>query len=149
MILKTRYLYIFIFSFLLVTSCNSGIEPIEEKQVEELSIPLEEETVEEEDNENPVIEEISSFKKAEEIENKKRIEKVYGKQWGFCECVIKSDSVNIALMNADDDEFDKVMERSNYIDDKCKQMLTGPNGTPEERSTHKLRVQKCLKQNKK
>lgn len=149
MILKTRYLYIFIFSFLLVTSCNSGIEPIEEKQVEELSIPLEEETVEEEDNENPVIEEISSFKKAEEIENKKRIEKVYGKQWGFCECVIKSDSVNIALMNADDDEFDKVMERSNYIDDKCKQMLTGPNGTPEERSAHKLRVQKCLKQNKK
>lgn len=149
MILKTRYLYIFIFSFLLVTSCNSGIEPIEEEQVEELSIPLEEETVEEEDNENPVIEEISTFKKAEEIENKKRIEKVYGKQWGFCECVIKSDSVNIALMNADDDEFDKVMERSNYIDDKCKQMLTGPNGTPEERSAHKLRVQKCLKQNKK
>ena len=149
MILKTRYLYIFIFSFLLVTSCNSGIEPIEEEQVEELSIPLEEETVEEEDNENPVIEEISSFKKAEEIENKKRIEKVYGKQWGFCECVIKSDSVNIALMNADDDEFDKVMERSNYIDDKCKQMLTGPNATPEERSAHKLRVQKCLKQNKK
>jgi|SRR5690554_595907 len=77
------------------------------------------------------------------------IVKKYGEQWDFCKCIIKSDSVNTALMEADDDEFDLVMERSNFIDNKCKGLLIQPNATPEDRYKHENKVKKCLKSAKK
>jgi hypothetical protein len=76
------------------------------------------------------------------------IVKKYGEQWDFCTCIVKSDSVNTALMEAPDALFDKVMERSEYIDSKCKGLLIQPNATPEERAKHEKRVKKCLKEAK-
>ena len=77
------------------------------------------------------------------------IVKKYGQQWDFCKCIVKSDSVNNALMEADDDEFDNVMVRSDFIDNKCKGMLIQPNATPEDRYKHEKRVKKCLDEAKK
>jgi ABC-type transport system substrate-binding protein len=72
------------------------------------------------------------------------IVKKYGIQWDFCTCVQKSDSVNTALMEASDAQFDAVMERSEYIDSKCKGLLIQPNATPEDRMKHENKVKKCL-----
>lgn len=69
----------------------------------------------------------------------------FGEQWDFCVCIVKSDSVNTALMETDDDdEFDLIMERSDFIDSKCKEMLLQPNSTPEDRAKHEQRVKRCL-----
>lgn len=74
----------------------------------------------------------------------KEIVKKYGTQWDFCTCIKKSDSVNNALMEASDEEFDAVMERSEYIDSKCKGLLIQPNATPEDRAKHEIKVKNCL-----
>jgi len=74
----------------------------------------------------------------------KEIVKKYGIQWDFCTCIKKSDSVNTALMEASDAEFDAVMERSEFIDSKCKGLLIQPNATPEDRMKHENKVKNCL-----
>ncbi len=74
-----------------------------------------------------------------------QIEKVYGEQWDFCDCVVKNDSVNKAIESAGDDEFDALLVRMDTIDKHCKEMLTAANTTPEERDRHKRKVRKCLK----
>lgn len=71
--------------------------------------------------------------------------KKYGVQWDFCKCVVKSDSINKALMSASGDEFDKLLERSDYIDKKCKDLFISPQRTPSQRAKHKQRVQNCLR----
>jgi len=91
-----------------------------------------------------------------DVENKKefkeslvKIEKEFGEQWGFCECVIKGDSINKAFSNPDlpDDQFDKLSERFDYIDEKCKAFrIQNPNVTPEERLAHEKKVRNCLKE---
>jgi hypothetical protein len=82
----------------------------------------------------------------EKNEIKKEIEKKYGKQWDFCDCVRKNDSIQKVIDKmGDDDDFDPVFERMEVIDQHCKEILTTPNSTPEEREKHKKRVQKCLK----
>lgn len=79
-----------------------------------------------------------------------QIEKVYGEQWDFCACVVKNDSVNEAVMNTDDDaELDKISARMEVIDNHCKEMLTTPNTTPDERARHERKVNKCLREAKK
>lgn len=72
------------------------------------------------------------------------IVKKFGTQWDFCTCVQKSDSVNTALMEASDKVFDAIMERSEFIDSKCKGLLIQPNATPEDRAKHEIKVKKCL-----
>lgn len=89
------------------------------------------------------------FKDADTQEAHQAIVKKYGEQWDLCRCIEKSDSVNKALMVADDKDFDAVMERSDYIDKKCKDMLIHPNETPEERYEYQKKVNKCLEQAKK
>lgn len=116
--------------------------PIEE---EEKEIPTEDIQIEEKKIEEEILEQTTSTVENETIDNIKRIEKKYGEQWDFCTCVIKSDSVNTALMEASDEEFDLVMARSDYIDSKCKELLTQPHNTPEERNKHQQRVNQCLK----
>lgn len=74
-----------------------------------------------------------------------QIEKVYGEQWDFCDCVVKNDSVNKAIESAGDDEFDALLVRMDTIDKNCKEMLTAANTTPKERDCHKRKVRKCLK----
>jgi hypothetical protein len=90
-----------------------------------------------------VIEEVV-YKDPEVQEAHEEIVKKFGIQWDFCTCVQKSDSVNTALMEASDDKFDAVMERSEYIDSKCKGLLIQPNGTPEDRYKHEKKVKNCL-----
>lgn len=100
--------------------------------------------------------EIDTTKKKHEIkefkENLKVIEKKYGEQWGFCECVVANDSVNNALIattNFEGTKFDKLMERSDYVTQKCQAFLSmDANKTPEERLKHEKKVKKCLKEAK-
>jgi hypothetical protein len=76
------------------------------------------------------------------------IEKKYGKQWDFCDCAVKNDSVNTAIENSDnlsDAEFDLLFTRLDEIDQHCKELLTTANTTPEERDNHKRKIRKCLK----
>jgi len=86
-------------------------------------------------------------------ENLKIIEKKYGEQWGFCECVVANDSVNIAIIATtifEGPKFDKLMDRSNYISEKCQAFLSlDANKTPNERASHERKVKKCLQQAKK
>ena len=82
-------------------------------------------------------------------ENLAKIEKKYGEQWDFCMCAVKQDSVNKAFQNPDlsDAEFDKVLKRSDLIDEKCQAfMVQNPNVTPEERADHERKIKKCLKE---
>ena len=82
----------------------------------------------------------------EEAEIESAIEEKYGVQWDFCDCVVKNDSVNKAIDFAEtDEEFDKILARMEEIDSHCKEMLTTPNTTPDERKKHERKVNKCLK----
>lgn len=86
--------------------------------------------------------------KIKEVEvAKKEIEKKYGTQWDFCTCVTKGDSVNMAMMEegVSDEDFDQLMARSDFIDNKCKHLLIQPNSTPEEREAHAKKVKDCLR----
>lgn len=81
-------------------------------------------------------------------ENHQKIVQKFGEQWDFCTCVIKNDSINDAFekggMTAKQE--DKLMNRWAYVDSKCKELLTTPNTTPEERAKHDKKVLKCLKE---
>ncbi|MCG8575139.1 MAG: hypothetical protein MI810_09670 [Flavobacteriales bacterium] len=82
----------------------------------------------------------------EEAEIANEIEKIYGEQWEFCDCVVKNDSVNNAILEAEEDEeIDRIIARMDVIDQHCKEMLTTPNTTPDERAAHEKKVNKCLK----
>lgn len=77
------------------------------------------------------------------------IEKKYGVQWDFCDCVVKNDSIQKAINNSNDlsdEEFDALFARLDVIDNHCKELITTPNTTPEERDRHKRKVRKCLKE---
>ncbi|MFT5822923.1 MAG: hypothetical protein ACI8ZM_004180 [Crocinitomix sp.] len=75
-----------------------------------------------------------------------QIEKKYGEQWEFCDCVVRNDSVNTAIMETDDDaQIDLILVRMDTIEKHCKELLTAPNTTPDERARHDRKVNKCLK----
>ena len=85
-------------------------------------------------------------KKTEKQEVHEKIVAKYGEQWDFCNCVVKNDSINNALeKNLTDKQTDKLMARWEYIDTKCKEFLTAPNTTPEQRAKHEWKVKQCLK----
>ena len=82
------------------------------------------------------------------MQNLKKIEDKYGDQWDFCTCVVKNDSINKAIQNQSlsDKDFDRLIERMDAIDQKCKAFLVqSPNQTPEERLVHNKKVKDCLK----
>jgi len=81
-------------------------------------------------------------------QNLVNIEKQFGEQWGFCDCVIKNDSINKAFSKqVSDKEFDRLSDRFDEIDQKCKAFLAqNPNTTPEDRLKHEKKVKKCLKE---
>ena len=82
-------------------------------------------------------------------ENLVKIEKQYGEQWSFCDCVIKNDSIDKAFKNPNipDKEFDRLANRLDEIDAKCQAFrIQNPNLTPEERLKHEKKVKKCLKE---
>lgn len=75
------------------------------------------------------------------------IEEKYGKQWDFCDCVRKGDSLNKALQNPSlsDYETDKLLKRFEVIDQRCQVFkIMDPNRTPRERKAHERKVKKCL-----
>ena len=85
-------------------------------------------------------------KKAEKVENHIKIVEKYGEQWDFCSCVLKNDSINKAFeKNLTDKQSEKLMARWEFVENKCKEFLTTPNTTPEEREAHELKVKRCLK----
>ena len=84
--------------------------------------------------------------KAEKKENHAKIVEQYGEQWDFCSCVTKNDSINKAFeKNLSDKQSEKLMARWEFVENKCKEFLTNPNTTPEERLEHELKVKRCLK----
>lgn len=147
--MKPNNIIYIVFTTLFLSSCNSSENNGNEELYQKDSLEINEtDTSLTENFEDDEIEE--SFKEYIKDENpaveeaKKEIVKKYGAQWDFCTCIKKSDSVNNALMEASDDEFDAVMERSEYIDSKCKELLIRPNATPEDRLKHDKKVKKCL-----
>lgn len=85
-------------------------------------------------------------KKTEKTEVHEKIVAKYGEQWDFCNCVVKNDSINTALEKTlTDKQTDKLMTRWEYVDMKCKEFLTNPNTTPEQRAKHEWKVKQCLK----
>lgn len=77
-------------------------------------------------------------------ENKKEIEKVFGEQWDFCHCVIVNDSIDKAVKSGNFD--DKLMERFDEVEVKCKSFLVMDNSrTPEERMLHEKKIKNCLR----
>lgn len=98
-----------------------------------------------------------TFKKKHEIkeqqENLAKIEKRYGEQWGFCECVVANDSIDKAVKKITDfetPETEKLLERFDHVSKKCQAFLgMDSSRTPEEREKHEKKVKKCLKDAKK
>ncbi len=82
------------------------------------------------------------------IESLAKIEDEFGEQWDFCTCIVKNDSINKATMqDLPDPQFDKLMDRMDYVDNKCQAFLIqSQSQTPEERYLHEQKVKKCLKE---
>gem|GEM_PF-551505 len=85
----------------------------------------------------------------EAAENHAKIVKKYGEQWDFCKCVVANDSITDAAEKGKltDKQYEQLMARWEYVDNKCKELTTFDNTTPDERDKHEKRVMKCLKQN--
>lgn len=79
-------------------------------------------------------------------ENHRKIVEKYGEQWDFCTCVIANDSINKASQNGlSEKQAEKLMKRWEYIEAKCREFMTNPNTTPNERAVHEQKVARCLK----
>jgi hypothetical protein len=90
------------------------------------------------------IKDTSTTGDAEFLENKAKIEKIYGEQWDFCHCVIVNDSLNKQIKAGKID--DNLMERMEVVDQHCKAFLVMDDSkTPDEREAHEKKIKKCLK----
>lgn len=146
--------FVLIIGLVLLSSCkNSSTESLDNdndtllNSQDSIDLALSDESNDMKDLDTMVVKKV--FKDADTQEAHQAIVKEFGEQWDLCRCIEKSDSVNKALMNASDNDFDGVMKRSDYIDKKCKDMLIHPNETPEERYEYQKKVNKCLDQVKK
>ena len=82
--------------------------------------------------------------------NHEKIVSKYGEQWDFCSCVQANDSINTASQKGlNEKQAALLMKRWEVVEIKCKEFLTNPNRTPEERELHEKKVAKCLKSAKK
>ena len=84
---------------------------------------------------------------SEKESTSERIEKKYGSQWDFCDCVRKNDSIDKLLKSEklNDSELDKLLIRADYVDKKCKLFLTDlQSKKPSDRANHLLKVKACL-----
>ncbi len=134
----------FILSFFLVLASCSSNEKCEECELKNENDTIVKDTVASLDD--AIKAENVEDKSREQVENLKKIEKKYGEQWDFCTCVIANDSINNAFEKSPSDkQAEKLMKRWEYVEVKCKEFLTQPNTTPEERALHEKKVRKCLK----
>ncbi len=76
--------------------------------------------------------------------NHEKIVKKYGEQWDFCKCIVSLDSIDDAVQGGNTSEA--LFDRWSYVDDKCKEITTFDNQTPDERTKHEKRVARCLKE---
>lgn len=144
--MKKRVYFQFLFLGLFVVSCGSN-EACKDCETENKK-----DTIEEVDDLEAALKDTVMEKKSIAVENKENHEKIvkkYGEQWDFCTCVVANDSINDAFEkgNMTPKQEEKLMARWEYVDNKCKELLTTPNTTPEERAKHDKKVMKCLKQN--
>jgi hypothetical protein len=80
-------------------------------------------------------------------ENRNRIEKKYGVQWDFCDCVKKNDSLDKLLKKTtlSDAETDLLLIRADEVEKKCKLFLTDlQSKKPSDRAAHQAKVKACL-----
>lgn len=129
--------------FLILASCSSG-EKCEDCELKNQQDTIVKDTISSLDD--ALKAETEADKSKEQVENLKKIEKKYGEQWDFCSCVVANDSINTAFEKSPSDkQAEKLMKRWEYVELKCKEFLTQPNTTPEERAIHEKKVKKCLR----
>jgi len=147
--LKSYLLFIITLFFLI--GCNPGEEVVDvlpENTDSIVDISAEEDSITKEIISDYDMSTVDKKNSAEFKESLVKIEKQFGEQWGFCDCVVKGDSINKAFMdpNLSDSEFDRLATRLDEIDEKCQAFrIQNPSGTPEERANHEKKVRKCLK----
>ena len=141
------YIKLIIFIALIITSsCKSNKEDIN-NEPESTTIP-------EESISNAFTKDTTPKKHeiVEQKENLKQIEKKYGAQWDFCQCVIANDSIDKAVKkttNFETPEAERLLERFEFVSNKCQAFLgMDANKTPEEREKHAKKVKKCLSEAK-
>ncbi len=128
-----------IFGFL---SCAS------DNECKDCDLKTTEDTLEVVDVNSALTKDTSTVPTKEIVANHEKIVKKYGEQWDFCKCVVANDSITDAFEKTlTPSQETKLMARWEYVDNKCKELTTTPNTTPEERTKHEKRVNKCLKQN--
>jgi len=145
--MKSYFSLLLVFLFIISCSESSDVKTTDYVQ-EEKEVVLEESPVE---KKSPEVE-IQELQKKKDVEvnvdfkeNKKVIEKKFGEQWDFCTCVVLNDSIDKAVKAGNMD--DKLMERFDVVDQKCKSFLVMDNSrTPEERMLHDKKIQKCLRE---
>ena len=143
---KLIYLQFLALSILIV-SCGSDNEECKDCKIE-----TNKDTIAEEDDLKTALKDTATEKISVAVEMKENHEKIvkkYGEQWDFCTCVVANDSINKAFEKGGmtPKQEEKLMARWEVVDNKCKELLTTPNTTPEERARHEKKVRKCLKQN--
>lgn len=144
--MKKRVYFPCLFLALFFVSCSS------DKDCKECEMDLTKDTISETDNLTTALKDTVVEKKSVTVEMKENHEKIvkkYGEQWDFCTCVVANDSINDAFEKGGmtPKQEEKIMARWEVVDLKCKELLTTPNTTPEERAKHDKKVMKCLRQN--
>ncbi|WP_300664340.1 hypothetical protein [Fluviicola sp.] len=144
--MKKRIYFHWLFLALFFVSCSSN------EECKECEMDLTKDTISETDDLTTALKDTAVEKKSVAVEMKENHEKIvkkYGEQWDFCTCVVANDSINTAFEKGGmtPKQEEKVMARWEVVDQKCKELLTTPNTTPEERAKHDKKVMKCLKQN--
>ena len=91
--------------------------------------------------------EIVSPETSEQDSQENRIVKKYGKQWDFCDCIKKTDSLNKQSQKTglSDKELESILVEFDLIEKKCKSILSHSSHTPSQRKKHERRVEECLK----
>ena len=91
--------------------------------------------------------EIVAPETSEQDSQENRIVKKYGKQWSFCDCIKKTDSLNKLSQKKglSDKELESILDEFDLMEKKCKSILSDPSHTPYQRKKHEKRVKDCLK----
>lgn len=132
-----RYLFVL---FLFLSSCSTNDVNVDENRI----VPSEMDSLS-----NQTISQANSIKKvtlqSEEKENHSKIENKYGKQLDFCACIQFSDSLNNAAQKElSDQQIEKLLNRWDEMEIKCKEITSTNHRTPQERKSHEQKVKKCL-----
>jgi hypothetical protein len=132
-----RYLFVlFVFLF----SCSNNETKTPEKSVNSRDL----DTVSNE----IFIESINRKKESLQSDQKEihsKIEKKYGKQLDFCSCIQFHDSLNNAAQKElKDQQIEKLLDRWEKMEVRCKEIVNTSHRTPEERSEHEKKVKRCL-----